>query len=420
MKFLMGAILVVLSGCPAGAAQVGAVSAADPSAVTKGNDAFAVDLYGHLREQKGNLFFSPESISTAFAMADAGARGETAAQMARVFHFTLPPEQLHPAMGALLAGMNAPHTGYELRVADALWAEQDAHFLPSYLELMQNDYGADFHRVDFKGHPDAVTGRINQWVEKETNNRITNLIGPGMLTPQTKLVLTNAIYFKGTWRARFEKGATQDGEFHLSGSQTATVPLMHRMGSGYRYYDSGTFQELEMPYDGEDLAMVVLLPKEPDGLDALEQRFTADAANEWMEKLEPVGRVILTLPRFTMTQQFELSGTLSEMGMPQAFSGAADFSGMTGKPEFRISAAIHKAFVDVNEEGTEAAAATVIGMRATAMEARRQEPPPVVFRADHPFLFMIRDVKTGGILFMGRVEDPREVGGREKAEGRRE
>lgn len=412
MKFLIGAILVVLSGCPAGAAKTGAVSAADPSAVTKGNNAFAVDLYGHLREQKGNLFFSPESISTAFGMADAGARGETAAQMARVFHFTLPPEQLHPAMGALLADMNAPHTGYQLWVADAVWAEQDARFLPSYLGLMQSDYGAGLHRVDFKTQPEAVRGTINAWVEKETKDRITNLLGPGMLTPQTKLVLTNAIYFKGTWRARFEKGGTQDGEFHLSGSQTATVPLMHRMGSGYRYYDNGTFQELEMPYESGDagggLAMVVLLPKETDGLDALEQRFTPDAANAWMEKLEPVEKVILTLPRFTMTQQFELSGTLSAMGMPQAFSRAADFSGMTGKPEFQISAAIHKAFIDVNEEGTEAAAATVIGMRATATEARRQEPPPVVFRADHPFLFMIRDVETGGILFMGRVEDPRE------------
>ena len=406
MKFLLGAILLVVSSCPAVAAKPGAVSAADQAEVTKGNNAFALDLYGHLRDQKGNLFFSPESISTAFAMADGGARGQTAAEMARVFHFTLPADQLHPAMGALLADMNAPHPGYELRVADALWAQQDARFLPNYLQLMQSDYGADFHRVDFKTQPEAVRGTINRWVEQQTNNRIQNLIGPGVLTPMTRLVLTNAIYFKGTWRNPFEKGATQDGEFHLSAAQTATAPLMHRTGA-YRYYDGGAFQELELPYEGDDLAMVVLLPKQTDGLPALEQRFTAAAAQQWIDELAPAHKVILTLPRFTMTQQFELSGTLSAMGMPQAFTPAADFSGMTGKPELSISAAIHKAFIDVNEEGTEAAAATSTVMVATAMLRPAQEPPPIIFRADHPFLFMIRDTKTGGILFMGRVEDPR-------------
>jgi serpin B len=406
MKFVISAILVILSSCPAGAAKVGAVNVADQFEVTKGSNAFAVDLYGRLREQKGNLFFSPESISTAFAMADAGARGETAAEMARVFHFTLPQDRLHPAMGALLAGMNATHAGYELRVADALWAEQDARFLPSYLGQMQSDYGADFHRVDFRTQSEAVRGTINQWVEKETNDRITNLIGPGVLTSDTRLVLTNAIYFKGTWRDPFEKGATtEDVDFHVAAAQTVKAPLMHRTG-GYRYYDGGTFQELEMPYQGDDLAMVVVLPKQTDGLGALEQKFTAATAEEWVEKLEPAQKVILTLPRFTMTQQFELSGTLAAMGMPQAFTRQADFSGMTGKPEFLISAAIHKAFVDVNEQGTEAAAATSTVMRAMAMRAPMKEPPPVVFRADHPFLLMIRDVKTGGILFLGRVEDP--------------
>lgn len=404
MKALIGAILVVLAGCPAVAARVGNVSAADQAEVTKGNNAFAVDLYGRLRGQKGNLFFSPASLSTAFAMADAGARGETAAEMARVFHFTLPQERLHSAMGSLLEGMNAPHAAYELRVADALWGQQDASFLESYLKLVQGDYGAGLRRVDFKTRPDAARATINEWVEQETKNRIQNLIGPGVLTPATRLVLTNAIYFKGKWQDPFEKGATQAGDFHLSGTQAVTVPLMHRTG-GYRYYDGGTFQELEMPYAGGDLAMVVLLPKESDGLSALEQQLTAAAADEWVGKLEPAERVIVSLPRFTMTQQFELGDTLAAMGMPQAFSNAADFSGMTGKPELQISAAIHKAFVDVNEEGTEAAAATAIGMRSAAM---RMPPPPIVFNADHPFLFVIRDTKTGGILFIGRVEDPRE------------
>lgn len=411
MKVALAMVLGVLAR-PAvpGAQQAQAVPAADQKALTQGNNAFAVDLYGHLRARPGNLFFSPESISTAFAMAYAGARGETATEMAQVFHFTLPPDQLHPAMGALLAAMNTPHRDYELRVADALWAQQDAHFLPGYLKLMQDDYGAGLRRVDFVSSAEAVRGTINQWVEQETNNRIQNLIGPGVLTPATRMVLTNAIYFKGTWLKPFERGDTQDEDFYLSASQPVKTPMMHRNG-GYPYYDGGTFQELELPYKsgdkGDELAMVVLLPKDKDSLAALEEQFTAAVAAEWIDKLEPVERVILTLPRFTMTQQLELSGTLAAMGMPQAFGGSADFSGMTGKREFTISAAIHKAFIDVNEQGTEAAGATSTVMMATAMRMPVPEPPPIVFRVDHPFLFMIRDTRTGEILFLGRVEDPR-------------
>ncbi|HTV15530.1 MAG TPA: serpin family protein [Acidobacteriaceae bacterium] len=408
----MAAFVLAFLPCPAvlAAQPAPSVPPADQAALTKGNNAFAVELYGRLRAHPGNLFFSPESISTAFAMAYAGARGETAAQMAQVFHFTLPPDQLHPAMGALLAAMNTQHQDYELRVADALWAQQDAHFLPGYLKLMQDDYGAGLRRVDFVSSPEVVRGTINRWVEQETNNRIQNLIGPGVLTPATRMVLTNAIYFKGTWLKPFEKGVTQDEDFYLSASQPVKTPLMHRNG-GYLYYDGGTFQELELPYKsgdkGDELAMVVLLPKDKDGLAALEEQFTAAAAAEWIDRLEPVERVILTLPRFTMTQQLELSGTLAAMGMPQAFTGSADFSGMTGKREFTISAAIHKAFIDVNEQGTEAAAATSTVMMATAMRMPVPEPPPIVFRVDHPFLFMIRDTRTGEILFLGRVEDPR-------------
>jgi serpin B len=183
------------------------------------------------------------------------------------------------------------------------------------------------------------------------------------------------------------------------------TPMMHRTGS-YSYFDGGTFQALELPYAGNEISMVVLLPKDTDGLAALEQSFTSGVAGDWIQKLEPVDKVILTLPSFTMTQQFELSSTLSAMGMEQAFSGSADFSGMTGKPDFSISAAIHKAYIDVNEKGTEAAAATSIVMRATAMRQEFPAPPPIVFRADHPFLFILLDRKSGSMLFLGRVADP--------------
>ncbi len=410
MKPTLCAILAVFSSYVALAAQP--VAAAPPSSssddqaeVVKGSNAFALDLYAQLSRQPGNLFFSPESISTAFGMAYAGARGQTATEMEHVFHFSLPPEKLHPAMGALLAEMNAQHKGYELRVADALWAQQDASFEADYLKLVQSDYAAGFHRVNFKLSPESVRTTINAWVEKQTNDKIKDLISPGALNPTTRLVLTNAIYFKGNWQDQFDKEATQKEEFHLSAAQWVMTSMMHRTG-GYRYFDGGTFQALELPYSGNEISMVVLLPKQTDGLAALEQSFTSVSASDWIQKLEPTDKVILSLPRFTMTQQFELSSTLSAMGMPQAFSSAADFSGMTGKPDFAISAAIHKAFIDVDEQGTEAAAATAVVMYATAMRRELPEPPPIVFRADHPFLFILLDTKSGSMLFLGRVADP--------------
>ena len=404
MKSLFCALLVVLGGSAALAAPPSS-NAVDQAEAVNGSNAFAVDLYAQLSKQPGNLFFSPESISTAFGMAYAGARGETATEMQHVLHFTLPQDRLHPAMGTLLTEMNGQHKGYELHVADALWAQQDSKFEESYVKLVQSDYGAGFRRVDFKISPDSVRATINAWVEKQTNDKITNLLGPGVLNSSTRLVLTNAIYFKGDWQDPFDNEATQKEEFHLSSSQWAMAPMMHRTG-GYRYYDGGTFQALELPYAGNEISMVVLLPKETNGLPALEKSFASGVAGEWIQKLEPVDKVILTLPRFTMTQQFELNSALSAMGMAQAFSGSADFSGMTGKPEFSISAAIHKAYIDVNEKGTEAAAATAIVMYATAMRREAPEPPPVVFRADHPFLFILLDTRSGSMLFLGRVADP--------------
>ncbi len=385
--------------------QTAKTSETNQAALARGGNAFAVELYDQLRKQPGNLFFSPASISTAFGMAYAGAHGKTATEIAQVFHFALPEAELHPAIGGALAAMNAAHQGYELHVSDALWAQQDESFLPSYLQLVQSDYGAGFHQVDFKTSPDSVRVAINQWVEQQTNGKIANLIGPGALNGSTRLVLTNAIYFKGSWLDPFQPEATDNEDFHLSAAQTIKAPMMNRTG-GYRYFNGGTFQALELPYEGGDLSMVVFLPNAVAGLPTLEQSFTASAASAWLGKLAPAKKVILTLPKWTMTEQFELSSTLAKMGMPQAFSGAADFSGMNGKRDFAISAAIHKAFIDVNEQGTEAAAATAITMFATAMRLQEDEPPPIVFDADHPFLFLIRDMKSGSILFLGRVTDP--------------
>jgi serpin B len=383
--------------------QTPASLAPDQNALAAGNNAFAIDLYAELRKQDGNLFFSPESISTAFAMAYAGARGSTASQMAAALHFTLPPNKLHPAMGTLLANLNTAHNGYQLRVAEALWAEKDFTFLDDYLKLTAGDYGAGLNRVDFKGAPEAVRATINRWVEEKTEDKIKDLLPPGSLTPLTRLVLTNAIYFKGDWQTQFDKAATKDEDFHLAAGLTVKAPLMH-LTAKFSYFNGGTFQAAEIPYKSGELSMIVLLPNDAAGLAALEQSLTAANAQQWFSQLRGGAKIILTLPKFKMTQQFQLGNTLSAMGMAQAFQkGVADFSGMTGKRDFWISAAIHKAYIDVNEEGTEAAAATGIVMRSMAMQ---REQPPIVFLADHPFLFVIRDNRSGGILFMGRITDP--------------
>jgi serpin B len=389
------------------AAQTSPSATADQAAVVEGNNAFAIALYGQLRSQNGNLFFSPESISTALAMAYAGARGDTAAEMAKAMHFTLPPERLHPAMGALLSNLNAPHDGYRLRVADALWAQRDYAFRDDFLKLTKKDYGAGFNPVDFKGAPEAARLTINQWVERKTENKIKDLIQPGVLDPMTRMVLTNAIYFKGDWQTPFEKSWTENDDFHLSPARNVKAPLMH-LTEGFDYFDGGRFQALAIPYKSGDLSMIVFLPKEIGGLPALEESMTAAHMKQWLDQLKWVHEVILTLPKFTMTRQFGLAGTLDAMGMQRAFdANAADFSGMTGNRELFISAVIHKAYIDVDEKGTEAAAATAVVMeKAMAMPPRFQPPPPIVFRADHPFVFLIRDNRSGGILFMGRVTDP--------------
>jgi serine protease inhibitor len=380
------------------------VAATDGTTVVEGNNVFAVALYGRLRNQSGNLFFSPESISTALAMAYAGARGGTASEMAKTLHFTLPPEKLHPAMGALLSDLNAAHEGYQLSVANALWAQQGYTFLDDFLNLLKTNYGAGLNQVNFKGATEAARLTINQWVEQKTQDKIKDLLQPGALRSDTRLVLTNAIYFKGDWETQFDKAQTKDEDFHLSPAQTTTAPLMHREGR-FSYFDGGTFQVLEIPYKSKELSMIVFLPKDPGGVPALEQSLTDSNLQQWLGQLGSVSKVIVTMPKFKMTQQFELGSTLSAMGMPQAFSSSADFAGMTGHRDFAISEVIHKAYVDVNEEGTEAAAATAVTMRALAMPAP-QAPPPV-FRADHPFVFMIRDDRSASILFMGRMADPR-------------
>ena len=378
--------------------------------ISRANNSFAVDLYARLAEERQteNLFFSPTSIETALAMTYAGARGSTAGQMAKVLH--LPPEaqSIHQDFGSFLKQLNAAKTaegktrGYELTVANALWGQKGYSFLPGFVGLLETYYGAGLDEVDFKSDSEGARKTINAWVAKETRDKIKDLIGQGLLTPDTRLVLTNAIYFKGKWAAPFEKKATRDEPFHLSAEQQKTVPLMHRTGS-YGYREEENFQALRLTYVGDELSMIILLPKKIDGLEALEKELTREKLSQWFSRLREQ-KVVVSVPRFKATAQFELNSALASLGMSDAFdAGCADFSGMTGNRNLCISNVIHKAFVEVNEQGTEAAAATGVVMELTAA---LPSPPPPEFRADHPFLFVIREEKSGTILFMGRLVDP--------------
>jgi serpin B len=372
-------------------------------AVIAGQNAFALDLYKQLRAEEGNLFFSPYSISTALAMTYAGARGDTAKEMAQTLHFPADSELLHASYAALLNQLqgDGQKRGFQLNVANALWGQKGEPFLNPFLTLVRDRYRAGLSELDFKANPEEARKTINTWVEKKTQDKIQNLLPQGSVTPLTRLVLTNAIYFKGDWANQFLKGGTHEQPFTTGAGAAVKVPMMNQTNQ-FGYLDADAFQMLEMPYVGKDLSMVVLLPKKTDGLAEMEKTLTVDKLTGWIGKLRPT-RVQVGFPKFKMTKGFSLADTLAKMGMPLAFSDRADFSGMNGSRDLFITGVFHKAFVDVNEEGTEAAAATgvVVGVRsAPAQKVTR-------FVADHPFVFVIRDVRSGSVLFMGRVTDPR-------------
>ena len=371
--------------------------------VVKGNTAFALDLYARLGGEGGNLFISPVSISTALGMTYAGAGGETAKQMSEVLHLPGDRAKASGALGALLKDLEALNKakGCELSIANSLWGQVGYPFRPDFVAGVKESYGAGLEHVNFARETEAARQVINAWVEKKTKDKIKELILQGQVTPVTRLVLVNAVYFKGDWKVPFKEDRTKDAPFHTSADQDVTVPLMHQT-EHFGYMSNGDLQVLELPYAGEALSMVVLLPREAGGLGAFEKTLTPENLGKWLKSVRRK-EVEVHLPRFTMTIRYELAKTLAAMGMPLAFDAMkADFSGMTTAERLCISEVIHKAFVDVNEKGTEAAAAT-----AVIMEGIKAVPaPPPVFRADHPFLFLIRDGKTGSILFMGRVADP--------------
>jgi len=384
------------------------VPEADMRELVEGNSAFAFDLYRLLAEQRGegNLFYSPYSISLALAMTYAGARGETETQMADALAFTLPQEQLHPAFNALDQALvsrgegaeGKDEEGFRLNIANAIWGQRDYAFLDAFLDVLAENYGAGLRVLDFANAPEESRVTINEWVSEETEGKIENLIPQGAIDPLTRLVLTNAIYFNAAWANPFEAEATKDGPFTLLDGSEVTVPMM-RQTESFGYAEGEGYQAVELPYDGGEMSMVLLLP-EREGFEAFEDSLDGERVQAIVEALE-YRQVAVTMPTFEFDSRFGLNQVLAAMGMPAAFSGQADFSGMTDDKDLFISDVVHKAFVSVDEEGTEAAAATAVVMKLSAMP---EEPMEVAL--DHPFLFLIRDIETGTILFVGRVLDP--------------
>jgi serpin B len=375
---------------------------AEKAPVVAGNTAFALEMYAQFGKKEGNLFFSPYSISSALAMTSAGARGETLAEMEKALRFP-PQEKLHPAFAALRADLNEAARGkeaFQLSTANRLWGQKGYPFKPEFLKLTADHYGAGLEEVDFVRATEAARRTINAWVEKETQDKIKELLQPNVVTSNTRLVLTNAIYFKGTWVNQFKKDQTREEPFFAADGKQTKAQMMNQTGR-FPYAETADAQVLALPYRNGPMRMVVILPKKKGGLADVEKALSADKLAA-LDKLA-YHQVEVALPKFKFTRDFDLIPELKALGMKRAFTPAADLSGLGGSPgELFITAVVHKAFVDVNEEGTEAAAATavVVGKNGPG------PGPAKAFRADHPFLFAVTDARSGSVLFLGRVSDP--------------
>ena len=373
--------------------------------VIDANNQFAFDLYSEYKEEKGNIFFSPYSVSTALTMTYEGAMGKTAEEIQAVLRIPKDDEIRRLESAKIYDQINKNNNDYKLSTANALWAQKDYIFLEEYINNVEKYYGGKTTNLDFIAETETSRVIINDWVEDQTNDKIKNLISKGALDDRTRLVLTNAIYFKGTWILQFDKKDTKDENFKTDLGQTIKVPMMKLIGDSARfnYAEVDKTQILELPYEGEDLSMLLILPEE-DNLKKLERSISAEKLSDWRSALKKQ-RVDVYIPKFKFETKYFMAETLKEMGISDAFVfGAADFSQMDGTKDLYISDVIHQAFVEVNEEGTEAAAATAVIMTWGSVGGEKAITP--VFRADHSFIFIIQQKETGNILFIGRVSDP--------------
>jgi serpin B len=396
-------VLVLALGAPARALS------AQTQALVDGNTAFALELYAQLKTNQGNLFFSPYSISTALAMTYAGARGDTEKQMGRVLHFNQPQRWTRLLFGDLQRQLTeaGQRKGIELSIANALWAQKDHPFLPEFLTISRDRYQADVHQVDFETAAESAVDGINRWVAERTKEKIQSVLSPRSLDGATRLVIADAIYFKGTWAKQYDKALTYAQPFHISAALQKDTPLMHHLDE-VRYMENREFQAVELPYQGGELSMVILLPREINACGELEDTLTPALLARSLEQMK-TQEVEILVPRFKLESKFKLKQPVAGMGMSDAFDGKkADFSGMDGSRLLFITEVFHNAWGEVNEEGTEAAAVTAApvayGVVGEAL------PLPAVLRADHPFIFFIRDTRSGTLLFVGRLTDPQTFG----------
>jgi serpin B len=382
------------------------VNEGDIVALVDGNSVFAFDLYQALKDSNDNLFYSPYSISLALAMTYAGARGETEQQMADTLHFIHSQNHLHPAFNSLDMELSQrgegakgkDGEGFRLNIVNAIWGQKDYAFLTEFLDILAENYGAGLRILDFVKSPEDARITINKWVSDETEARIKDLIPQGAIDSLTRLVLTNAIYFNAAWQFPFKEDATSDGTFYLLDGGQTIVPKMSQTES-FGYAEGEDYQAVELPYDGQELSMIILLPKAGQ-FETFEDSMSYQIVQGIISDLER-REVNLTMPKFEFESEFSLAQTLAAMGMPIAFSANADFSGMTGNRDLSIAEVIHKSFISVDEAGTEAAATTAVIMKLTATPGM-----PVDVTIDRPFIFLIRDIETETILFIGRVLNP--------------
>jgi serpin B len=383
------------------------VPQSDMQSLVNGNNIFALDLYQSLAKQNGNLIYSPFSISLALAMTYAGARGATESQMTDTLHFTLGQTSTHPAFNAIdlklaqsAESMKNNQVAMQLNIANAVWAEQTYPFQQDFLDTIALNYGAGIQLADFINQYEPTREEINTWVSDQTNKKIQDLLAKGTLNSATRMVLVNAIYFKADWWTTFDPNNTHDAPFHLLDGSEAQVKMMSNSLNSIPYTSADGYQAVELPYAGGTAAMDILVPAEGKFAE-FESSLNADKLNEILKAMQPAS-VQLGLPKFKFASEFSLPDQLSALGMTDAFDpNLADFSGMTGNRDLFISDVVHKAFVAVDEKGTEAAAAT-----AAIMQLGMVPVSQTILTIDRPFIFVIRDTISGQILFMGRVVNP--------------
>ncbi|WP_448516671.1 serpin family protein [Pseudothermotoga sp.] len=361
-------------------------------------NSFGLDLYRVLSGKEGNIFFSPFSISTALAMTYLGADGNTALQMKQVLHFE--DEGLHESFSKLIASLNKPAEGYKLSIANALWVQRNYPLLETFLRDIDSYYRAPVNTVDFVTDLDNSIRKVNDWIEEKTAGKIKNMLTRDDVDSLTRLILTNAIYFKGKWKMPFDEKLTKKDFFYENETTKVEVDMME-LTEKFEYYEDDQVQVLKLPYAGSSLSMLIVLPKVSVKLMELEKDLTKEKIEQWLKNLSET-RVQLFLPRFKIQQRLSMKETLMKMGMIDPFTDRADFSKIDGTRKLKIQNVIHQAFVEVNEEGTEAAAATAVTMGIKmAMPVM-----PVIFRADRPFMFFIQEETSNTILFMGRLQKP--------------